>query len=84
MATLVNNTGDITFSNDQKNTITLSTKNTFVDSDIVLNTLVTKAVLNTTVADTDHKQFQIQVPNGNSTDITFTFTVDANGNVLVT
>ena len=82
--TLTNNTGTITFENDQKNTITLSTENTFVDSNIILTTKVTKAVLNTTADDTDHKQFQIQVPNGDSTDITFTFQVDANGNVLVT
>ena len=82
--TLANNSGDLTFSTDQKNTITLSTEHTFVDSNIVLNTLVTKAVLNTTSGDTDHKQFQIQVPNGNSTDITFTFAVDSSGNVLVT
>ena len=84
MATLTNNIGNITFSNNQKNTITLSTKNTFVNSNIVLNTLVTKAVLNTITSDTEHKSFQIQVPNGNSPDITFTFTVDSNGNVLVT
>ena len=80
-----NNIGTFTFSKEQKNTITLSTEGTFVDSDIVLNTLVTKAVLNTTTSDTDHKQFQIQIPNGNSTDnITLTFTVNAEGNVLVT
>lgn len=84
MATLTNNVGNITFDSDQKNTITLSTENTFVDSDIVLNTLVTKAVLNTTASDTEHKSFQIQVPNGNSTDVIFTFTVDNDGNVLVT
>lgn len=84
MATLTNNVGNITFNSNQKNTITLSTENTFVDSNIVLNTLVTKAVLNTTASDTEHKSFQIQVPNGNSSDITFTFTVDSNGNVLVT
>lgn len=84
MATLTNNVGNITFNTNQKNTITLSTENTFVDSNIVLNTLVTKAVLNTTTSDTEHKSFQIQVPNGNSTDITFTFAVDTNGNVLVT
>lgn len=83
MATLTNNVGNITFNSDQKNTITLSTENTFVDSNIVLNTLVTKAVLNTTTSDTEHKSFQIQVPNGNSI-ITFNFAVDANGNVLVT
>ena len=84
MATLVNNTGDITFSNDQKNTITLSTKNTFINSNIVLNTLVTKAILNTAASDTEHKSFKIQIPNGNSTDIILTFAVDSNGNVLVT
>lgn len=79
--TLTNNTGDLTFT-DQKNTITLSTENTFVDSDIVLNTLVTKAVLNSTSGDTDHKTFQIQIPNGNST-MTLTFTADTSGNVVV-
>ena len=84
MATLTNNVGNITFDSDQKNTITLSTENTFVDSDIVLNTLVTKAILNTTTSDIEHKSFQIQVPNGNSTDVIFTFTVDNDGNVLVT
>lgn len=84
MPQLTNNVGNITFNTDQKNTITLSTQNKFVDSNIVLNTLVTKAVLNTTTSDTEHKSFQIQVPNGNSPDITFTFTVDENGNVLVT
>lgn len=83
MATLVNNTGNITFLNDQKNTITLSTKDTFVDSNIVLNTLVKKAVLNSNSSDTDHKSFDIQVPNGADT-ITFNFAVDSNGNVLVT
>ena len=80
--TLTNNTGDLTFT-DQKNAITLSTENTFVDSDIVLNTLVTKAVLNSTSGDADHKTFQIQIPNGNST-MTLTFTADTNGNVVVT
>lgn len=79
--TLTNNTGDLTFT-DQKNTITLSTENTFVDSDIVLNTLITKAVLNSTSGDTDHKTFQIQIPNGDST-MTLTFTADTSGNVVV-
>lgn len=65
----------------QNNTITLSTNQTYINSDIVLTTKVHKAVLNTSnVANT----FAIQVPNGNSTDVTFTFTVDSNGNVLVT
>lgn len=82
--TLTNNTGTITFQQNQVNTITLNTENTFVDNDIVLTTKVTKAVLNTTVADTDHKTFQIQVPNGGSnSNITFTFTTDTAGNVTV-
>lgn len=84
MPNLTNNSDSITFNENQKNNITLSTNKKFVDSNISLTTLVTKAVLNTTSGDTDHKQFQIQVPNGNSTDITFTFTVDTDGNVLVT
>ena len=79
---LTNNTGNLTFTN-QKNAITLSTENTFVDSDIVLNTLVTKAILTSTNGDNDHKVFQIEMPNGNST-VTLTFTADTNGNVVVT
>ena len=79
-----NNTNNRLTFTDQKNTVTLDTENTFVDGDIVLNTLVTKAVLNMTSNDTDHKTFQIQVPNGSSSNnITFTFEVDNNGNVIV-
>ena len=82
--TLTSNTGTITFSSNQVNTVTLNTENTFVDSNIVLTTKVTKAVLNTTSGDNDHKTFQIQVPNGSSSNnITFTFTTDTDGNVTV-
>ena len=83
MPQLTNNQGPLTFT-DQKNTITLDTQNTFVDSNIILTTKVTKAILNTASDDTDHKSFDIQIPNGNSTSITLNFSVDANGNVLVT
>ena len=80
--TLTNNTGTLTFSSNQINTITLNTENTFVDKTIVLTTKVTKAVLST---DTDHKIFQIQIPNGNPDEnITLTFTTDDTGNVIVT
>ena len=82
--TLTSNTGTLTFNNDQKNTITLSTENTFVDSDIVLTTKVTKAVLNTTATDTDHKTFYIQIPNGAGSDLTLQFTTDTNGNTVIT
>lgn len=84
MAKLTNNTGNLTFSSDQKNTITLSTANTFVDSNITLNTKVTKAVLNKTSNDTDHKTFNIQIPNGDAADLILTFTTDTNGNTVVT
>lgn len=84
MATLTNNIGNITFNSNQKNTITLSTENTFVNSDIVLNTLVTKAVLNKTSGDTDHKTFTIQIPNGSASDVLLTFTTNTNGNTVVT
>ena len=83
MPNLTNNSDSITFSENQKNSITLSTNNKFVDSNIALTTLVTKAVLTTNSQDTDHKTFAIQIPNGNSTDITLTFAVDSNGNVTV-
>lgn len=83
IVTLVNNTGTFTFSNDQKNSFTLQTENKFVDSDISITTKVTKAVLTTDLQDTDHKTFNIQIPNGNSTDITLTFAVDSYGNVTV-
>ncbi len=81
--TLTNNTATLVFNTDQKNEITLSTANKFVDTNIVLTTKVTKAVLNTTTNDTDHKSFDIQIPNGNSTTITLHFEVN-NGNVIVT
>lgn len=83
MPNLTNNSDSITFSENQKNSITLSTNKKFVDSNISLTTLVTKAILTTTSGDTDHKSFDIQIPNGNSTDITLTFAVDSNGNVTV-
>ena len=82
--TLTSNTGTFIFDEDQKNSIVLSTANKFVDSNISLMTKVTKAVLNTTTSDVDHKSFDIQIPNGNSTSITLNFAVDANGNVIVT
>lgn len=79
MSQLTNNTGTFDLYK-QNNIITLSTDETYVNSNIILTTKVHKAVLNTNAAT---NTFDIQVPNGNST-ITFTFTVDANGNVLVT
>lgn len=84
MPNLTNNSDSITFSENQKNSITLSTNKKFVDSNISLTTLVTKAVLTTNSQDTDHKTFQIQIPNGSpSNNITFTFEVDSDGNVTV-
>ena len=80
MSQLTNNTGTFDLYK-QNNIITLSTDETYVNSDIILTTKVHKAVLNTNAAT---NTFDIQIPNGNSTDITLTFTVDSNGNVLVT
>lgn len=82
--TLTNNTGTLTFNTDQKNVITLSTKDTFVDSDISLTTVVTKATLNKTSNDTEHKTFTMQIPNGNENDILLVFTTDTSGNTIVT
>lgn len=74
-----NKTGTFDFY-QQNNDITLETENTFVDADIALTINVKKAVLTT---DTATNVFDIQVPNGDST-VTFNFSVDADGNVLVT
>ena len=84
MSTLVNNSDNITFSTNQKNSITLNTENKFVDSNISLTTLVTKAILNKISGDTDHKIFNIQIPNGSASDLILTFTTDTNGNTVVT
>lgn len=82
--TLTNNTGTLTFSTDQKNSFTLKTANKFVDKDISLTTKVTKAVLNKTSGDTDHKTFTMQIPNGTASDILLVFTTDNNGNTVIT
>ena len=84
MPQLTDNTGTITFNTNQKNVITLATENKFVDSNILLTTKVTKAVLNTTSGDTDHKTFTMQIPNGIASDILLVFTTDTNGNTVVT
>lgn len=81
---LSNNTATFTFSGEQKNNITLSTSNKFIDSNITLTTKVTKAILNTTSDDTDHKTFSIQIPNGNSNPVLLTFTTNTTGNTVVT
>lgn len=79
--TLINNTGTITCQK-QNNTITLSTANTFVDSDIELEIKVIKAVLTTA---SGSNEFYIEVPNGQSNGtVIFHFTVDANGNTTIT
>lgn len=83
MPQLTNNQGTLTFT-DQKNIITLATENTFVNSDIELTTKVTKAVLNMTSNDTDHKTFNVQIPNGDAADLILTFTTDTSGNTVVT
>lgn len=79
--TLSNNTGTIELKK-QNNTITLTTANTFVDSNIQLNIKVLKAVLTTT---SGSNEFYIQVPNGSPNEtVVFHFTVDENGNTTVT
>ena len=81
---LSSNTATFTFSGEQKNNITLSTENKFIDSNITLTTKVTKAILNTTSGDTDHKTFTMQIPNGNAADILLVFTTGTDGNTVVT
>lgn len=83
MAQLTNNAGTITREN-QKNVITLSTNGKYVNSNIVLTTKVTKAILNKTADDADHKTFNIQIPNGDAADLILTFTTDTSGNTVVT
>lgn len=79
--TLTNNTGTITCQK-QNNTITLSTANTFVDSNIQLEIKVIKAVLTT---DSSSNEFYIEVPNGPSNGtVVFHFSVDSNGNTTIT
>ena len=83
--TLSNNTETFIFNEEQKNSITLATANKFIDSNITLTTKVTKALLNTTSEDTDHKTFDIQIPNGSPSDfLILTFTTDISGNTVVT
>ena len=82
--TLTSNTGTLTYNANQVNTVTLNTANKFVDSNIVLTTKVTKALLNKTSGDSDHKNFTIQIPNGSANDIILVFTTDTNGNTVVT
>ena len=78
--TLTNNTGIITCAK-QNNTITLSTANKYVDSNIQLDVKVIKAVLTTSSGE---NEFYIQVPNGSNDTVVFHFTVDANGNTTIT
>ena len=79
--TLTNNTGTITCQK-QNNTITLSTANTFVDSNIELEIKVIKAVLTTAAGS---NEFYIEVPNGPSNGtVVFHFSVDSNGNTTIT
>ena len=80
MSQLTNNTGTITCQK-QNNTITLSTANKFVDSDIELEIKVIKAVLTTA---SGSNEFYIEVPNGTNNTVVFHFTVDANGNTTIT
>ena len=76
--------GTLTFSN-QINAFTLKTANLYTASNITLITKVTKAILNTTSGDTDHKSFQIQIPNGSpNSNILLTFTTNISGNTVVT
>lgn len=77
--TLTDNQATFTLGH-QNNEFVLSTANTFVTSNIQLNTRVTTAVLTTATAT---NTFDITIPNGTAT-VTLNFSVDSNGNVLVT
>lgn len=68
----------------QNNVITLSTNQTYVNSNIELTTKVHAAILKTEANATDYKTFSIQIPNGNSNDILLVFTTDTDGNTTVT
>jgi len=79
--TLSSNVGTITLAR-QNNTITLNTnEQRYVDSNIVLNVNITKAVLTT---EAGSNTFDIEVPNGEDGTVTFHFAVDANGNTTIT
>lgn len=80
MSQLINNAGTITLQK-QNNTITLSTANKYVDSNIQLDIKVIKAVLTTA---SGSNEFYIQVPNGTNNTVVFHFTVDSNGNTTIT
>lgn len=77
---LTNNAGTFTLQK-QNNVITLSTADTYVNSDIELEIKVIKAVL-TTVSGSN--EFYIEVPNGAAGTVVFHFTVDSNGNTTIT
>lgn len=76
--------GTLNFNTNQVNSFTLKTANLYAATNIALTTKVTKAVLNKTSGDSDHKTFTIQIPNGSSNDILLVFTTDTSGNTVVT
>lgn len=84
MSKITANPEILDFNQNQVNSIVLATSKKFVDSDISLLTKVTKAVLTTSSTDVDHKQFSIQIPNGNSSPILLVFTTGTDGNTIVT
>ena len=78
--TLNNNTGTFTLQK-QNNTFQFKTNETYVDSDIEIETIVEQAVLNNDIAT---NTFKVNVPNGSSTQrLIFNFFVDSDGNVVV-
>ena len=76
--------GELTFTENQKNAFVLKTAQLYTESDITLVTKVTKAVLNSTSGDADHKTFQIQIPNGSAGKLLLLFTTNTSGNTVVT
>ena len=65
----------------QNNSFTLATSQKYAAEDIVINMNVKKAVLTTA---SGSNSFDIQVPNGKNSTVTFHFSVDANGNTTIT
>lgn len=65
----------------QNNTILLSTSGKYSAENIQINLRVKKAVLTT---DSDSNSFDITVPNGSNSTVTFHFSVDSSGNTTIT
>ena len=65
--------------------ITLNTANKYVSKNIQLNYNIPGVRIPTAISSSNNNTFYVEVPNGNSNDyIRFTFSVDSNGNTIIT